>query len=79
MERYISDFQKLYVGLSSSKPAQKTANEPLRRGHKGLIVHISSPNNNLRTGKMNFVDLAGYRFNHITVGYLLLILLFVPF
>ncbi|GMN44584.1 hypothetical protein TIFTF001_013786 [Ficus carica] len=58
----ISDFQRLYVGFGTRKPAQKGATELPRRGHKGLIVHVSSPNEKLdtpATGKMNFVDLAG--------------------
>lgn len=61
----ISDFQRLYVGFGSRKPAQKGATELPRRGHKGLIVHVSSPNEKLdtpATGKMNFVDLAGCMF-----------------
>ncbi|XP_062120390.1 kinesin-like protein KIN-10C isoform X2 [Humulus lupulus] len=59
----ISDFQKLYVGFSSRKPTQKMASELPRRGHKGLIVHVSSPHDNLdtlQTCKMNFVELAAY-------------------
>ncbi|PON44190.1 Kinesin-like protein [Trema orientale] len=59
----ISDFRKLYVGFDSRKPTPKIASELPRRSHKGLIVHVSSHNenpNNLPTAKMNFVDLAGY-------------------
>ncbi|KAF4353600.1 hypothetical protein F8388_017775 [Cannabis sativa] len=59
----ISDFQKLCVGFNSRKPTQKIPSELPRRSHKGLIVHVSSPNENLdtlQTSKMNFVELAGY-------------------
>ena len=59
----ISEFQKLYVdGLASRKPAQTIATELPRRGHKGLIVHVSAPtesSDTISVGKMNFVDLAG--------------------
>lgn len=62
----VSEFQKLYFdGLALRKPAQTMATEVPRRGHKGLIVHVSAPNENsdaLPVGKMNFVDLAGYIF-----------------
>ena len=67
--RSILDFQKLYVGFSSSKLLHKTAIEHPRRGHRGLIVHISSSDNNLRTGKMNFVDLAGCCSDHVTIEF----------
>ncbi|EXC19146.1 Kinesin-like protein KIF22 [Morus notabilis] len=59
----ISDFQKLYVEFGLRKPTQKAVTELSRKGHKGLIVHISATNEKLDTlaaSKMNFVDLAGY-------------------
>ncbi|KAA8533711.1 hypothetical protein F0562_031228 [Nyssa sinensis] len=59
-----SEFCKLYFGGGSShKSKQKMALELPRRSHKGLIIHISSCDENSNTklvGKMNFVDLAGY-------------------
>ncbi|KAL5567973.1 hypothetical protein UlMin_024548 [Ulmus minor] len=72
----VSEFQK-FVDLGSRKPAQKIATELPRRGHKGLVVHVSSCSENPETfhlGKLNFVDLAGYEdvrrqsidgFNHV--------------
>ncbi|KAB2598646.1 kinesin-like protein KIF22 [Pyrus ussuriensis x Pyrus communis] len=60
----VSEFYNLYVsGCASCKRAQKVATELPRRGHKGLIVHVSSPSESsdaLHVGKLNFVDLAGY-------------------
>ncbi|XP_022159847.1 kinesin-like protein KIN-10C isoform X2 [Momordica charantia] len=61
----LSDFYGLYfVGSSSRKQAQKIANEPPHRSHRGLIVHISSPDETTTdsrfAAKMNFVDMAGY-------------------
>lgn len=60
----LSDFHGLYfVGSSSRKQGQKIANEPTHRSHRGLIVHISSPDettsNTRFVAKMNFVDMAG--------------------
>lgn len=56
----ISQFQKLYISRHNSrKPVQKITMDLPRRSHKGLIVHVSPVYNDLPTGKMNFVDLAG--------------------
>lgn len=62
----VSEFYNLYVsGCASCKRAQKVATELPRRGHKGLIVHVSSHSESsdaLHVGKLNFVDLAGCMF-----------------
>ncbi|ESR35196.1 hypothetical protein CICLE_v10004612mg [Citrus x clementina] len=58
----ISEFQKLYISMHNSrKPVQKITMDLPRRSHKGLIVNVSPVSNFLPTGKMNFVDLAGYQ------------------
>ncbi|XP_059629242.1 kinesin-like protein KIN-10C [Cornus florida] len=60
----ISEFKKIYFsGCSSQKLVQKKALEMPKRSHRGLIISISSYDENSNTkcvGKMNFVDLAGY-------------------
>lgn len=66
----ITEFHKLYLSwCDSRKSVQKVANELPRRSHKGLIVHVLSPNENGDThlvGKMNFIDLAGFpNFQHL--------------
>ena len=59
----ISEFHSLFFsGCNTRKPMQKVALEPPRRSHKGLMVNISSKDeqSNVKlVGKMNFVDLAG--------------------
>ncbi|KAH9647004.1 kinesin-like protein KIN-10C [Citrus sinensis] len=58
----ISEFQKLYISMHNSrKLVQKITMDLPRRSHKGLIVNVSPVSNFLPTGKMNFVDLAGYQ------------------
>ncbi|XP_059462605.1 kinesin-like protein KIN-10C [Corylus avellana] len=61
----ITEFHKLYLSwCDSRKSVQKMANELPHKSHKGLIVHVLSPSENGDThlvGKMNFVDLAGYK------------------
>ncbi|CAK9185044.1 unnamed protein product [Ilex paraguariensis] len=58
----ISEFQEMYFnGCNSYKPAQKIALELPQKSHKGLIIYVSSCNENFtKMSKMNFVDLAGY-------------------
>ncbi|XP_058076008.1 kinesin-like protein KIN-10C isoform X2 [Magnolia sinica] len=61
----ISDFNRVYFHeCNQRKPGQKIMNDDApRRTHKGLIIHVSSSDkdSNIRlTGKMNFIDLAGY-------------------
>ncbi|VFQ58302.1 unnamed protein product [Cuscuta campestris] len=59
----ISEFQDIYSASSTSgKQAQKTSIGQLR-SHRGLVVHISSPDESHKDkpiGAINFIDLAGY-------------------
>ncbi|CAM8898176.1 unnamed protein product [Rhodiola kirilowii] len=57
------EFQKLYL-YDSHRKTQKTASQPSRKSHRGLIIHVLSSdenaNGNQLIGRMNFVDLAGF-------------------
>lgn len=57
----ISEFNKLFCNGNSLQKPQKTIAGLVRRSHKGLILHLLSPNENsdYLVSKMNFVDLAG--------------------
>lgn len=59
----VSEFRKTHLTVSrTQKAVQKPQTELSRRSHKGLIVHLVTPNNNSgasHVGKMNFIDLAG--------------------
>ncbi|PIM98594.1 Plus-end-directed kinesin ATPase [Handroanthus impetiginosus] len=58
----ISEFHSIYFSQGSIQSAQKVSiDQP--RSHKGMMVHISSEDDTLKTklvNKINFVDLAGY-------------------
>ncbi|KAL9250918.1 Kinesin-like protein [Drosera capensis] len=61
----VEEFMNLYLsGVNARRPLQKIANKPNRRSHRGLIVHVFPSLDEVRgglvSGKMNFVDLAGY-------------------
>ncbi|GAA0171380.1 microtubule binding motor protein [Lithospermum erythrorhizon] len=60
----IEEFSNLFSSrISSQKEGHPNPLEPRRRCHKGLIVYISScdDDNNLKiASQMNFIDLAGY-------------------
>ncbi|CAI9771919.1 unnamed protein product [Fraxinus pennsylvanica] len=59
----IQEFHNIYFSrVSSQKSSQKIPTEKMRC-HKGLMIHVSPEDDNLKTkltSKMNFVDLAGY-------------------
>ncbi|KAG8381310.1 hypothetical protein BUALT_Bualt06G0109100 [Buddleja alternifolia] len=58
----ISEFHSIYFSQGSSQNTQKVPTDQ-PRNHKGLMVHISSENDELKpnvVNKINFVDLAGY-------------------
>lgn len=81
------EFCKLYFGgCASRKLAPKGPAELSRRGHKGLIVYVSSPRENsdsVQVSKLNFVDMAGCIFNlrliHFFSFFFLLLLFFISF
>lgn len=61
----VEEFMNLYLsGVNARRPLQKITNKPNRRSHRGLIVHVFPSLDEVRgglvSGKMNFVDLAGY-------------------
>ncbi|KAK9143769.1 hypothetical protein Syun_013169 [Stephania yunnanensis] len=60
----LPELYKLYgQGSTSHNPAQRGKNDVSRRSHKGLIIYVSHENKDSgvsTTGKINFVDLAGY-------------------
>ncbi|KAK9103644.1 hypothetical protein Sjap_020898 [Stephania japonica] len=60
----LPELYKLYgQGSASHNSAQKGKNDVSRRSHKGLIIYFSHENKDSgvsTTGKINFVDLAGY-------------------
>nr|GMD50638.1 kinesin-like protein KIN-10C isoform X1 [Ipomoea batatas]GME14889.1 kinesin-like protein KIN-10C isoform X1 [Ipomoea batatas] len=60
----LSEFHDIYFGRGTlCKQVQKTSVGVPRRSHKGLIVYVSSPDENQidkPVGVINFVDLAGY-------------------
>ncbi|KAL8139752.1 hypothetical protein V2J09_005773 [Rumex salicifolius] len=56
----IPEFHKLWFAILQ-RPLQKTTNEPPQRSHKGMIINISSSQEDASLlGRMNLVDLAGY-------------------
>ncbi|KAL2550486.1 ATP binding microtubule motor family protein [Forsythia ovata] len=59
----IQEFHNIYFSRGCfQKSVQKIPTEQMR-SHKGLMIHVSSEDDNLKTklrSKMNFVDLAGY-------------------
>ncbi|XP_073127180.1 kinesin-like protein KIN-10C isoform X2 [Henckelia pumila] len=62
MVKSISEFENTYFRHLNLQKSQKISMDP-RRCHKGLIVHISSEDDNIipkLENKINFVDLAGY-------------------
>lgn len=75
------EFCKLYFGgCASRKLAPKGPAELSRRGHKGLIVYVSSPRENsdsVQVSKLNFVDMAGCIFNLRLIHFFFLLLLFL--
>ncbi|GAB2223644.1 hypothetical protein Droror1_Dr00017785 [Drosera rotundifolia] len=60
----VEEFMNLYLsGVNARRPLQKITNKPNRRSHRGLIVHVEpldEVRGGLVSGKMNFIDLAGY-------------------
>ncbi|KAK9143772.1 hypothetical protein Syun_013172 [Stephania yunnanensis] len=60
----LPELYKLYGQWSTShNPVQRGKNDVSRRSHKGLIIYVSHENKDSgvsTTGKINFVDLAGY-------------------
>ncbi|KAK4783899.1 hypothetical protein SAY86_018267 [Trapa natans] len=60
----VSEFCKIYLSASrSQKAVLKPQTELSRRSHKGLIVHLVTPNTSSgpsHVSKLNFIDLAGY-------------------
>ncbi|KAL0400737.1 UNVERIFIED_CONTAM: Kinesin-like protein KIN-10C [Sesamum latifolium] len=58
----ISEFHNIYFSQGSLQNSQKVQTDQ-PRSHRGLMVHISSEEDSLKTklvNKINFVDLAGY-------------------
>ncbi|KAK9147488.1 hypothetical protein Scep_006245 [Stephania cephalantha] len=60
----LPELYKLYgQGSTSHNPAQRGKNDVSHRSHKGLIIYVSHENKDSgvsTTGKINFLDLAGY-------------------
>ncbi|KAG0454169.1 hypothetical protein HPP92_025473 [Vanilla planifolia] len=60
----LSDFQRYYLHISNlPNISHKVANDISIRSHKGLIIHVTFVDKDLKNsfvGKINFVDLAGY-------------------